>query len=96
MQGLITCIVAIIGAFTIADFPEKAATKSKTFALSFLTQREADFMVARIEKDRSDAIAEPFNLGAYMRCAADLKIWGFASLLYVPTFTHPLVFETSH
>lgn len=85
MQGLLTCVVACIGAFTIADFPEKAATKSKTFAMSFLTQKEADFVVARIEKDRSDAIAEPFNLGTYMRCAADSKVWGFATLFMLTT-----------
>lgn len=77
----------MIGAFTIADFPEKAATKSKSFALSFLTQREADFVVARIEKDRSDAIAEPFNLSVYLRCAADSKIWGFATLFGLTTTT---------
>lgn len=87
MQGLLTCIVAVIGAFTIADFPEKAAQKSKSFATTFLTQKEADFVVARIEKDRSDAIAEPFNLGVYLRCAADSKVWGFAALFMLTTTT---------
>jgi len=85
MQGILTCIAAAIGAFTIADFPEKAATKSKSLAMAFLTQREADFVVARIEKDRSDAIAEPFKLGAYMKGALDLKIWAFAALFGLTT-----------
>ncbi|EME88204.1 uncharacterized protein MYCFIDRAFT_55210 [Pseudocercospora fijiensis CIRAD86] len=85
MQGLLTVIVAMIGAFTIADFPEKAARKSKSFALSFLTEKEANFVVARIEKDRHDAIAEPFHLATYLRCAADSKIWGFASLFMLTT-----------
>lgn len=85
MQGLLTVVVALIGAFTIADFPEKAAQKSKSFALSFLTQKEADFFVARIEKDRQDAIAEPFQLSAYLRCGLDSKIWGFATLFMLTT-----------
>lgn len=85
MQGLITCIVAGIGALTIADFPEHAAKGSKSFALAFLTEKEANFVVARIERDRSDAIAEPFNLGAYLRCGLDLKVWGFATLFMLTT-----------
>lgn len=85
MQGLLTCVVAFIGAFTIADFPEKAANKSKSFALGFLTEREANFIVARIEKDRHDAIAEPFQLSTYLRCGLDSKIWGFASLFGLTT-----------
>lgn len=85
MQGLLTCIVAGIGATTISDFPEYAAKKSRSFAFSFLNEREANFVVARIEKDRSDAIAEPFNLGKYVRGAADLKVWGFAALFGLTT-----------
>ncbi|EGP91581.1 unnamed protein product [Zymoseptoria tritici ST99CH_3D7] len=85
MQGLLTCIVATIGSFTIADFPEKAATKTKAFAIPFLTEKEAAFVVARIEKDRHDAIAEKFNLGTYLRCACDSKIWGFAALFMLTT-----------
>ncbi|EME48560.1 hypothetical protein DOTSEDRAFT_19083 [Dothistroma septosporum NZE10] len=85
MQGLLTCVIAMIGAFTISDFPEKSAQKSKSFALSFLTQKEADFVVARIQKDRRDAIAEPFHLGTYLRCGLDSKIWGFASLFMLTT-----------
>lgn len=87
MQGLITCAVAIIGAFTIADFPENAAQKSKSFALGFLNQKEANFIVARIEQDRSDAIAEPFRLATYLRCGLDSKIWGFAALFGLTTTT---------
>lgn len=102
MQGLITIVVAGIGAITIADFPEKAAKKSKSFALSFLTQREADFVVARIEKDRHDAIAEPFHLGTYLRCALDLKIWGFACMFgltttstYAIAYFLPIILQSS-
>jgi len=85
MQGLLTCIAAVVGAFTIADFPENAAKKSKSLAMAFLSQKEADFIVARIEKDRRDVVAEPFNMGNYLRGALDLKIWGFAALFGLST-----------
>ncbi|KAK0963049.1 hypothetical protein LTR91_019176 [Friedmanniomyces endolithicus] len=84
LQGLMTVIVGIIGAFTIADFPEKAAKRSG-LSLSFLTEKEAAYVVARIEKDRHDAIPEDFNLGNYLRCAADLKVWGFGALFGLTT-----------
>jgi len=84
LQGLLTVVVGIIGAFTIADFPEKAAKRSG-LSLSFLNEKEAAFVVARIEKDRHDAIPEEFNLGNYLRCAADLKVWGFGALFGLTT-----------
>ena len=85
MQGILTCVVGAIGAFTIADFPEKAANATKSFAIPFLNQKEAEFIVARIERDRHDAIAMPFNISEYARCAADLKVWGFAWLFGMTT-----------
>lgn len=84
MQGILTCVVASIGFLTIADFPEKAAKRSM-FAIPFLSQKEAEFIVARIERDRHDAIAMPFNLAHYVKCAADLKVWGFAALFGLTT-----------
>ncbi len=81
MQGIITVVIGGIGVFTIVDFPENAASGlSKGLSLPFLNQKEADFVVARIERDRHDAIATPFSASEYAKCAADLKIWGFAAL----------------
>jgi hypothetical protein len=74
MQGLLTIIVGLIGCFTIADFPEKAASTTRSLALPFLNQKEAEFVVARIQQDRHDAIALPFDIKHYAKCAADLKI----------------------
>ncbi|KAI4794644.1 retrograde regulation protein 2, partial [Aureobasidium sp. EXF-8845] len=78
MQGLITCILAIGAYFTIVNFPEKAAHVS--FGPKFLTQKEVDFVVATIEKDRHDATLEEFKIGQYLKNAGDLKVWGFAAL----------------
>jgi len=70
----------MIGYFLIIDFPEFA---SKSF--HFLTAREAAFVVARIEKDRHDAIPKPFHLGVYLKNALDAKVWGFTCLFGLTT-----------
>ncbi|GAB7343143.1 hypothetical protein MBLNU457_1218t1 [Dothideomycetes sp. NU457] len=82
LQGLLTCILGLGAYLTIVDFPELS---TKSFGLKFLNEREADFVVARIEKDRHDAIPEPFHIGAYLKNALDLKVWGFAALFGLTT-----------
>ncbi|KAL3419230.1 phthalate transporter [Phlyctema vagabunda] len=82
MEGLITCLLGIAGYFLIVDFPELA---SKSW--NFLTAEECDFMVARIEADRHDAIPTKFILSEYMKNALDLKVWGFALLFGLTTTT---------
>ncbi|KAF8859312.1 MFS general substrate transporter [Acephala macrosclerotiorum] len=75
IEGLITCVLGIIGYFLIVDFPEKAVN-----SWNFLSSRESAFVVARIEKDRHDAIPEPFQISSYLKNALDSKVWAFASL----------------
>ena len=61
--------------------------------MNFLTPREAEWVVARIEKDRHDTVAAEFNLGAYLRNAADLKVWGFAAIFgLTTTITYAIAF----
>lgn len=80
IEGLITCLFGIGGYFLIVDFPENS---SKSW--NFLSERESAFIVARVQNDRSDVIPEPFKLGAYLKNALDLKVWGFASLFMLTT-----------
>lgn len=83
LQGLLTVVVGFIGWYFIVDFPELAATKG--VSKKFLTEPEAAFVVARIEKDRHDAFPEEFAIGKYLKNAADLKVWGFAALFGLTT-----------
>ncbi|KAL2071999.1 hypothetical protein VTL71DRAFT_11342 [Oculimacula yallundae] len=80
IEGLLTCVLGIIGYFLIVDFPEHASTSWK-----FLTKAESDFIVARIEIDRHDAVLEPFSLKSYLANALDSKVWGFACLFGLTT-----------
>ena len=82
MEGILTCLIAVISYFVLVPFPDQSRG-----AFKFLTDSEVDFCVARIQHDRADVEAPPFNLGQYMKHAADLKIWGFASLFGLCTVT---------
>ncbi|RDW59665.1 MFS general substrate transporter-30 [Coleophoma cylindrospora] len=80
IEGIITCCLGIVAYFLIVDFPEHA---SKSW--HFLSERESQFMVARIEMDRHDAIPTTFNIRAYLSNAMDLKIWAFAAIFGLTT-----------
>ncbi|KAL6711636.1 hypothetical protein ACN47E_004570 [Coniothyrium glycines] len=92
LQGVITVVIGLIGWYYIVDFPELAAKDSK-MQRKFLNQDEVDFVVARIEKDRHDVVAEEFNLAKYCKGALDLKVWGFASIfMFTTTMTYAIAY----
>lgn len=74
--------MALFSYLVIVDFPELS---TNSFGFKFLNEKEAAFVVARIEKDRHDAIPEEFKLGKYLKSALDLKVWGFAALFGLTT-----------
>ncbi|KAH9874109.1 hypothetical protein IAQ61_004737 [Plenodomus lingam] len=84
LQGVLTIAIGLVGWYFIVDFPELAA-KSSTLQKKFLDQDEVDFIVARIEEDRHDVVAEEFNLAKYCKGALDLKVWGFALIFMMTT-----------
>ncbi|KAL9002349.1 MAG: hypothetical protein Q9188_004703 [Gyalolechia gomerana] len=73
MEGIMTCVVALLAYFSLVDFPEKADRSWR-----FLNKNERDFIIRRITKDRDDAIPEPFTFKRFFTPALDLKIWMFA------------------
>jgi len=83
LQGVITVVIGIIGAYFIVDFPELAHKPG--MGKNFLNKAEVDFIVARIDKDRSDALPEEFNIRKYLANALDLKVWGFACIFMLTT-----------
>ncbi|KAJ9624448.1 hypothetical protein H2203_005183 [Taxawa tesnikishii (nom. ined.)] len=82
MQGLITCLIGLAAYVLIVDFPELS---TRSFGLKFLNEEEAAFVVAKIEKDRHDAIPEDFKIGKYLKNGLDLKVWAFAALFGLTT-----------
>ncbi|KAH3920355.1 hypothetical protein HBH56_003440 [Parastagonospora nodorum] len=92
LQGVITVAIGLIGWYFIVDFPELSAKSSK-MQKSFLTEREAELMVARVEQDRHDAIPEDFSIAKYAKGALDLKVWGFAFIfMFTTTMTYAIAY----
>lgn len=76
----------------IVDFPELSSTSWK-----FLNQKEADFVIARVEHDRDDTKLEPFVLTEYLKCGLDVKVWLFAALyMFTTTNTYAIAYCKSY
>ncbi|TVY41700.1 putative transporter [Lachnellula subtilissima] len=80
VEGILTCILGIFSYVMIVDFPELSPK-----SWNFLNEKEAAFIVARIEHDRHDIRVEPFSLGSYLRNGLDSKVWGFSALYTLTT-----------
>ncbi|RYP92155.1 hypothetical protein DL770_001736 [Monosporascus sp. CRB-9-2] len=80
IEGIISCLVALISYIFLVGFPEEADKSWK-----FLSQQERDFILRRVNRDRGDAITEPFSFGAFIKPAADFKIWVFAFIFFCVT-----------
>ncbi|KAJ4507887.1 hypothetical protein HRR83_007577 [Exophiala dermatitidis] len=89
LEGVMTCLVGIIGYFFLVDFPDRAA---KT-AWHFLSERECNFIIRRIAKDRDDAQVEPFSFKKWAASGLDPKVWGFAMIFFcLTTITYAIAY----
>ena len=87
-EGIISCFLGVAGYWLIVDFPEKAHRSWR-----FLKPREVDYIIRRVDADRSDAHIEAFNLRKYLMAGMDLKIWGFAMIFFnTTTVTYALAY----
>ncbi|KAL9599311.1 MAG: hypothetical protein Q9219_003938 [cf. Caloplaca sp. 3 TL-2023] len=70
---VLTYVVAFLAAFALVDFPDKADQSWR-----FLNTDERDFIIRRINRDRDDALPEPFTMKRFFKPALDIKLWIFA------------------
>ncbi|KAL4889881.1 major facilitator superfamily domain-containing protein [Aspergillus ambiguus] len=80
MEGVITGAIGILTIIFLVDFPDKAHK-----SWWFLSEKEAAFIVRRINRDRSDGDEEPFSLKKFLSPCLDMKIWGFAMIFFSST-----------
>jgi sugar phosphate permease len=80
IEGIITCVVAIIGYWLLVDFPD-----SKRASWNFLNDREKAWIIARVDADRGDAKISAFSFGKFFRAGLDPKIWGYAMVFFNTT-----------
>jgi len=74
IEGILTVLLGVFGWFLLIDFPEQA-----TKAWRFLNDEEVKLVVDRINADRHDVEATPFNFKEYISYAGDWKIWVFGA-----------------
>ncbi|KKA29413.1 hypothetical protein TD95_004605, partial [Thielaviopsis punctulata] len=97
IEGVITCIVAAIGYWLLVDFPD-----SPRQTWRFLNKQERDWVIAEVERDRSDSVMTKFNLQVFLRSGCDWKVWMYAmlffnttTLTYALAYTLPIVLVSS-
>ncbi|KND89265.1 putative transporter [Tolypocladium ophioglossoides CBS 100239] len=93
IEGVLTCALAIAGYWLLVDFPD-----SRRKSWKFLGQRERQWVVDRIHKDRGDSKVPPFNMRKFLGGGADWKIWAYAMIFcntttmsYALAYTLPII-----
>ncbi|CAL3966783.1 hypothetical protein PZA11_003270 [Diplocarpon coronariae] len=74
MEGIMTCIVAGLGALFLLAFPDKTSSRS----LRFLTPDEQQCIIMRVDADRGDAELSKFEFKKWVASGKDWKIWAYA------------------
>ena len=69
-EGLLTISLGIAAYWWLVGFPD-----SKQVSWNFLSQRELDWVVRRVDADRGDSKTPKFQWGRFLGAATDIKIW---------------------
>ncbi|KAM0544185.1 hypothetical protein ACHAPJ_011936 [Fusarium lateritium] len=77
IEGAVTCVVCIAGRFIIIDFPSRAH--------KFLSPTEQEFVIARLNSDRGDAIEDKITMAKVLTHLKDWKLYFWAFNLMAST-----------
>jgi MFS family permease len=80
IEGILTVILGFASYFLLVDFPDKAHKSWK-----FLTEREAKFIIDRVDRDRGDAAPQAWSASKFFSAGLDLKIWAYALIFFNTT-----------
>ncbi|KAI1385699.1 MFS general substrate transporter [Hypoxylon trugodes] len=80
IEGIISCIIALSAYVFLIGFPE-----DDEWSWKFLNRKEREFIIRRVNRDRGDAIIEPFSMRAFFGAATDWKIWVYAFMFFCVT-----------
>ncbi|KIY01560.1 uncharacterized protein Z520_03112 [Fonsecaea multimorphosa CBS 102226] len=81
IEGIVSTIVGLASYVVMVDFPEKATVKNSLGLPGFLTPEEAAIVLARVERDRGDAVEDKITLKIAMKHFQDWKLWEFTLYL---------------
>jgi hypothetical protein len=82
-EGVITCCLGAIGYVAIIDFPNKATQPGLLIKKGFLTIDEAAIVLARVNRDRGDAVVDRLTPSRILHHLKDWKIWEYAWLYFL-------------
>ncbi|OHW91842.1 major facilitator superfamily transporter [Colletotrichum incanum] len=77
MEGIITCIIGIVGYFLLVGFPD---AQKRTW--KFLSEKETAWVISRVQVDRGDAELPAFSVRKFLRGGADVKVWALAVIYF--------------
>ncbi|KAF2742471.1 MFS general substrate transporter [Sporormia fimetaria CBS 119925] len=83
VEGAITVLLGIMGFVAIIDFPDRATRPHPVTRRPFLTEHEAAIVLARIQRDRGDAVVDKLTFKTIRFHLRDWKIWEFAWLYFL-------------
>jgi len=78
IEGVGKCTVGIFTYWWMVDFPEKSH-----LSFHFLSKKEMETAVARIQEDRADVSPTPLTWLNVLRHFLDLKIYGFTAMFFL-------------
>lgn len=84
IEGALTCVIALLGYCFLVGFPDKSP---RNLFGAILSDREIRHVLAKVDADRGDAVAEPFSTRKWAGSALDWKIWVFALIFGCLTTT---------
>lgn len=82
-EGIITVALGFMGYIAIIDFPDKATNPGLILKKPFLTMEESAIVLARINRDRGDALVDKLTASKVFFHLRDWKIWEFAWLYFL-------------
>ncbi|GKT65059.1 major facilitator superfamily transporter [Colletotrichum tofieldiae] len=77
MEGIITCMIGIVGYFLLVGFPD---AQKRTW--KFLSEKETSWVISRVQADRGDAELPAFSVKKFLRGGADVKVWALAVIYF--------------
>ncbi|PHH80660.1 hypothetical protein CDD82_1588 [Ophiocordyceps australis] len=93
IEGTATCVVAAASFWFLEDFPDTERDSN-----SFLSRRERQWVVQRIQRDRGDSYALPLTMKRFFAGGVDCKVWAYAIMFgngalvgYAMAYTLPMI-----
>jgi predicted MFS family arabinose efflux permease len=87
IEGIISAAIGILATVILIDFPDRETCPGIFSKKGFLAPEEAAIVLARVQRDRADAVPEPLSRRNVLRALRDWKTWQFPFLLFCNNLT---------